>query len=101
MRPPAMTMSNDIGRGRTYQAGRQPCDSRTDRVTRLQNLLKACPADLLTRFELATLLEELSRYEEALINWKAVLGCDPNNLQAREGMARCRQQIGRSLQSSL
>lgn len=101
MRPPAMTMSNDIGRGRTYQAGPQPGDSGIDRVTRLQNLLKACPADLLTRFELATLLEELSRYEEALINWKAVLGCDPNNLRAREGMARCRQQIGRSLQSSL
>jgi tetratricopeptide (TPR) repeat protein len=69
-------------------------------VTRLQNLLNACPTDLLTRFELATLLEELSRYEEALLSWKAVLSCDPNNLQAREGMARCRRQIGRPLQSS-
>ena len=96
----AMTMSRNTGLGRTSSAGPQQCESKIDRVTRLQNLLTACPTDLLTRFELATLLEELSRYEEALLSWKAALSCDPNNLQAREGMARCRRQIGHPLQSS-
>lgn len=96
-----MTMNRNIGSARTQQAGPQQCESRIDRVTRLQNLLNACPTDLLTRFEMAALLEELSRYEEALIHWKAVLSCDPNNLSAREGMARCRRLIGHPFQSSL
>ena len=95
-----MTMNRNTGPGRAFQAGSRQFESGIDRVTRLQHLLNACPTDLLTRFELATLLEDLYRYEEALLNWKAVLSCDPNNLEAREGMARCRRQIGRPLQSS-
>lgn len=94
-----MTMSRNTGLGRTYSADPQQHETKIDRVTRLQNLVTACPTDLLTRFKLATLLEELSRYEDALLSWKVVLTCDPNNLQAREGMARCRRQIGHPLRS--
>lgn len=66
------------------------------RARRLQDALAACPTDILARCELATVLEELGQSEEALFNWKAVLSCDPNNLKAWEGMARCRQKTGRA-----
>lgn len=71
------------------------------RIGRLQDALAVCPADILVRCELATLLEKLEQSEEALCNWYAVLACDPNSLQAREGVARCRQRAGRPLQSAL
>ena len=71
------------------------------RIGRLQDGLAACPADILARSELATLLEQLGQLEEALCNWNAVLACDPNCLKAREGVARCRQRSGRPLQSAL
>lgn len=71
------------------------------RLTPLQEALTACPTDILARCELAALLEELQQHEEALFNWKAVLASDPNNLKAREGLARCRQRTGRPLQSRL
>ena len=71
------------------------------RLTRLQELLSACPTDILSRCELAAILERLEQYEEALFNWKAALACDANNLKAREGMARCRRLTGRPLQSTL
>ena len=67
----------------------------------LQKLLAVCPMDILTQCELASMLEELGQHEDALFNWKAVLACDPNNLKAREGMARCRQRTGRPLQSRM
>ena len=70
------------------------------RLTRLQEALSACPTDLLSRCELAAILERLEQHEEALFNWKAVLTCDPNSLKAREGVARCLQQTGRPLQSN-
>ena len=70
------------------------------RIGRLQDGLAACPADILARSELATLLEQLGQLEEALCNWNAVLACDPNSLKAREGVARCRQRSGRPLQSA-
>lgn len=70
------------------------------RLTRLQEALTACPADILSRCELAAILERLEQYEEALFNWGAVLACDPNSLKAREGVARCREQTGRPLQSN-
>lgn len=70
-----------------------------DRLTSLQRILADCPADLLSRCDLALLLEELGQHEEALVNWKTVLAADPNNLKAREGMGRCRTRIGRPLQS--
>ncbi len=69
------------------------------RLTRLQEAVTACPTDNLSRCELAAILERLEQYEEALFNWKAVLACDSNSLKAREGEARCRQRIGRFLQS--
>ena len=71
------------------------------RLAELQKLLTVCPADLLARCDLALLLERLDQYEEAHFNWKAVLDSDPNNLKAREGMARCRNRTGRPLQSRL
>lgn len=70
-----------------------------DRVNQLQDRLTLCPTDILTRCDLAMVLEQLAQHEEALFNWKAVLASDPNNLKAREGVSRCRQRTGRSLQS--
>lgn len=69
------------------------------RLIELQKLLTVCPTDLLTRCELALLLERLDQHEEAQFNWKAVLEADPNNLKAREGITRCRTRTGRPLQS--
>lgn len=70
------------------------------RITRLQEALAVCPTDISARSEFATLLEQLDQPEEALFNWNAVLACNPNNLNAREGVARCRRRTGRSLQSN-
>lgn len=70
------------------------------RITRLQESVAVCPTDILARGELATLLEQLDQPEEALFNWNAVLACNPNDLKAREGVARCRRRLGRSLQSN-
>ena len=75
-------------------------ESWIDRAARLEKLLTICPRDILVRCDLASVLEELGQYEEALFNWKAVLAGDSNNLKAREGMARCRLRIERPLQSS-
>lgn len=71
------------------------------RLTRLQEALALCPTDMAARSEFAALLERLGQYEEALFNWNAVLAYDPNSLKAREGVARCRPQTGRPLQSNL
>jgi thioredoxin-like negative regulator of GroEL len=72
-----------------------------DTLIELQKRLAVCPADIQTRHALASLLEELGQHEEALGHWNAVLNTDPNNLKAREGVARCRQRSGRPLQSLL
>jgi cytochrome c-type biogenesis protein CcmH/NrfG len=69
-------------------------------LIRLQDALTLCPADLLTRCELAVMLEQLDQHEEALFHWKAVLACNPNSLTAREGVARCRRRTGQPLQSN-
>jgi thioredoxin-like negative regulator of GroEL len=74
-------------------------DEWTARLSRLQKTLAVCPADISTRSDLATLLEQLDQPEEALFNWKAILSRDPNSLKAREGAARCLQRMGRSFQS--
>lgn len=71
------------------------------RLTRLEEAVTLCPTDILLRCDLATLLERLGQHEEALFNWSAVLAYDPNSLKAREGIARCRRQAGRPLQSSM
>jgi cytochrome c-type biogenesis protein CcmH/NrfG len=70
------------------------------RITRLQDTLAVCPTDILARGELATLLEQLEQPEEALFHWNAILACNPNNLKAREGVARCRRRTGRFLRSN-
>ncbi|HQY57266.1 MAG: hypothetical protein KA240_13345 [Nitrospira sp.] len=69
------------------------------RIGRLQDALTVCPTDVGARCELATLLERLEQPEEALSHWQTLLTRDPNSLKAREGVARCRQQAGRPLQS--
>jgi cytochrome c-type biogenesis protein CcmH/NrfG len=63
------------------------------RISQLQEILAIGPADIAARSELATLLEQLDQPEEALLNWNAILSCDPNNLHAREGVARCRRRM--------
>ena len=70
-----------------------------ERLRALQKLLAVCPADVLSRCDLAFLLEEVDLYDEALFHWRAVLDFDPNNLKAREGMTRCRSRTGRPVQS--
>lgn len=40
---------------------------------------------------LAAMLEERGEFVEALQSWKIVLVYDPNNLEAWEGVARCRR----------
>jgi cytochrome c-type biogenesis protein CcmH/NrfG len=67
---------------------------RGGQIARLRSLLGVCPGDILARSQLAVLLEEVGQYEEALFNWKMVLTCDPNSLNAREGFARCRRRAG-------
>jgi cytochrome c-type biogenesis protein CcmH/NrfG len=70
------------------------------RISQLQETLAVGPADIEARSELATLLEQLDQPDEALRNWNAILACNPNNLQAREGVARCRRRTLRPLQSN-
>ena len=64
------------------------------RVGELQEVLAVCPTDTLAGSELAMLLEQLGQLEQALCHWNAVLACDPNSLNAREGAVRCRRQAG-------
>lgn len=71
------------------------------RVLQLQDFLAVCPRDILARCELATLLEENGQSDVALYNWRVVLVSNPNSLKAREGIVRCRQQIGRILSGTL
>jgi cytochrome c-type biogenesis protein CcmH/NrfG len=78
----------------------EPNEQWITRIGQLQDALAVCPSDLSARSELAALLEKLGQLEEALFNWNAVLTCDPNSLNAREGVARCRQRTGPPLQSA-
>lgn len=70
------------------------------RISELQETLAVSPADIAARSELATLLEQLDQPDDALLNWNAILACNPNNLQAREGVARCRRRTLRPLHSN-
>lgn len=70
------------------------------RISQLQEILAVGPADIAARSELATLLEQLDQPDDALLNWNAILACNPNNLQAREGVARCRRRTLRPRQSN-
>jgi hypothetical protein len=64
------------------------------RITQLQETLAVCPTNISARSELATLLEQLDKPEEALLNWNAILAVMPNNLNVREGVARCQRLTG-------
>lgn len=79
----------------------QSSDEWLGHLAQLQHSLTLCPADVQTRCQLAALLERLEQYEEALLNWNAVLARDPNHLKAREGVARCGPLSGRPLRSKL
>lgn len=81
--------------------GSEPGTSPMKWILLLQTRLTDCLTDTLTRCTLASLLEELGQPKEALCHWNAILRCDLDNLKAREGVARCRQQIGQPLQSDL
>ena len=70
-------------------------ESRIDRLRELQKFLAVCPTDVLVRCDVALLLEEVGQHEEALSHWKTVVASDPNNLNAREGMTRCRNRTRR------
>ena len=65
-------------------------DEWIEQVSTLQRALEVCPADLAARSILATLLQELQEWDGALFHWRRILACDPNHLQAWEGLARCR-----------
>ncbi len=73
---------------------RSPKEDWLVQLARLQALLAACPSDLLSRCELAALLETMDLYEEALVHWKVVIDLDANHLNAREGLVRCHQKTG-------
>jgi hypothetical protein len=66
-------------------------DEWIEQVRMLHRALEVCPADLIARRTLATLLEELQEWDGALFNWRRILACDPNHLEAWEGIARCRR----------
>lgn len=70
-------------------------NKRCERLAELQQLLRISPGDVRARCDLAGLFEELGLVDDALLNWKAVLDFDPNNLVAREGVNRCRKQHNR------
>jgi hypothetical protein len=47
------------------------------RICQLQETLAVGQADIAARSELAMLLEQSDQPEEALLNWNAILSCDP------------------------
>ncbi len=96
-----MTIKNGDAPDSKLGAVRQSAHDWLTRLKQLSDTLVHCPADNATRCELAMLLEDLGQHEEALVNWKAVLTSEPNNLVAREGSVRCRRWLGRSLQSPM
>ncbi len=65
----------------------------TMRLEQLRSALRASATDVASRCELASLLEDLGKIEDALSHWRQVLTFDPNHLRAWEGVARCRQRL--------
>lgn len=86
--------------GESVRSSRSPKEDWLVQLARLQTLLTACPSDLLSRCELAALLETMNMYEEALIHWKVVIDLDANHLNAREGVVRCHQKMGHYRQTA-
>ncbi|NGZ98622.1 MAG: hypothetical protein CV089_21310 [Nitrospira sp. WS110] len=95
-----MTIKNGDAPDSTSCANQVTTQDWVARLRQLTDRLALCPTDIATRCELAALFEQLGQHEEALVNWSAALSSEPNNLMAREGSARCRQWMGRSLRSS-
>ncbi len=87
-------------RRETLSTPRSPKEDWLVRLARLQELLTACPSDILSRCELAALLETMEMCEEALVHWKVVIDLDANSLIAREGLVRCQQKTRHQLQSA-
>lgn len=81
-------------RRKSLSPPRLPKEDWLVQLARLQELLAACPSNLLSRCELAALLETMDMYEEALVHWKVVIDLDANHLIAREGLVRCHQKTG-------
>ncbi len=93
-----MTIKNEGTPESMSGTNRPPNQDWFAQLQQLSDTLVLCPTDVGTRCELAALLEQLGQHEEALLNWNAVLTSDPNNLTAREGLARCRQEAYRERQ---
>ena len=74
-----------------------PTEDRTTQIGHYQNILGFNPNDISARSELASLLEQLGQPKQALCHWNMVLACDPNSLNGREGVARCRQRTEQPL----
>lgn len=68
-------------------------DDRAARLRRLHEAATLCPTDLAVRCELAECLEAEGAAGDARLQWQQVLAQDPNNLQAWEGIARCRSGV--------
>jgi cytochrome c-type biogenesis protein CcmH/NrfG len=64
----------------------------------LKEALKLCPSDTRARTKLAAIQEDRGEIAAALQSWKMVLVYDPNNLEAWEGLARCRRRAAEERQ---
>lgn len=70
-------------------------DEWTDRLRSAVEAVTLCPADVVSRKELAVMLEGLGEMAGALFHWRRILAYDPNHLDAWEGVARCREALRR------
>ena len=65
-----------------------------------KRLWQAAAAGTSAGSELATLLDQLDKSEEALPNLSAILAFNPNSLKVLEGVDRSRRQTGGPLQAN-
>lgn len=70
--------------------GLMPGQERATRLEQLNRAVAVCPGDVVSRIELAVLLEDSGEVDRALDHWRLVLKYDLNHLKAWEGLARCR-----------
>ena len=70
--------------------GLLPGQERATRLEQLKRAVAVCPGDVISRVELAVLLEDSGEMDGAMDHWRLVLKYDLNNLKAWEGLARCR-----------
>lgn len=81
---------NMIYHGRQRAEEVLPGQERATRLEQLNRAVAVCPGDVVSRVELAVLLEDRGEVDGALDHWRLVLKYDLNNLKAWEGLARCR-----------